>query len=69
MYWLIECGLPVTLAELNLDGATREKLAPIGEGCAAPGSLSHNHPFKVTAAAVIDAMIAADALGRVRKQL
>jgi len=67
--WLIEVGLPVTFADLSLADVTREKLSPIGEGCAAPGSLSHNHPFKVTARAVIDAMIAADALGRRRKEL
>ena len=65
----IEIGLPVTFAELNLQGATRGQLARIGEICAAEGSLCHNHPFEVTSESVVDAMIAADALGRERKEM
>jgi hypothetical protein len=42
---------------------------PIGQACAGEGSLCHNHPFKVSADDVVDAMIAADALGRLRKDL
>lgn len=64
----IKIGLPVTFAELNLEGVTRERLWPIAEICAGEGSLCRNHPFRVTAADVVDAMIAADALGRERKQ-
>jgi glycerol dehydrogenase len=30
----IEIGLPVTFAELNLAGVTRERLRSIGEACA-----------------------------------
>lgn len=65
----IAIGLPVTFADVNLEGVSRERLQKIGDICAGEGSLCHNHPFKVTAADVVDAMIAADALGRVRKQL
>jgi glycerol dehydrogenase len=65
----IEIGLPVTFAELNLAGITRERLQSIGEACAGEGSLCHNHPFQVTAADVVDAMIAADALGRKRQEI
>ncbi len=64
----IAVGLPVTFADLNLENVTREKLAPIGEICAGEGSLCGNHPFEVTVESVVDAMIAADALGRARKQ-
>lgn len=64
----IEIGLPVTFADLNLKKVTRERLKPIGDLCAGPGSLCHNHPFKVTSEDVVDAMIAADALGRERKE-
>jgi glycerol dehydrogenase len=67
--WEIAVGLPVTFADLSLEGVTREKLQSIGDQCAGPGSLCHNHPFKVTADDVIDAMIAADALGRERKAM
>lgn len=65
----IEIGLPVTFAELGLKGVTREKLEPIGQACAGEGSLCHNHPFPVTADDIVDAMIAADALGRERQGL
>jgi glycerol dehydrogenase len=65
----IEIGLPVTFADLNLKNVTRERLRQLGDACAGPGSLCHNHPFKVTSEDVVDAMIAADALGRERKDL
>ena len=65
----VAVGLPVTFADLNLEGVTRDRLRPIGETCAGKGSLCGNHPFEVTAASVVDAMIAADALGRERKRL
>ena len=64
----IAVGLPVTFADLNLDDVTRERLEPIGDVCAGEGSLCANHPFEVTADGVVDAMIAADALGRTRKE-
>ena len=64
----IAVGLPVTFADLNLEDVTREKLQPIAEVCAGEGSLCGNHPFEVTAESMIDAMIAADALGRERKK-
>lgn len=65
----IQIGLPVTFAELNLEGVTRDRLQTIGDACAGEGSLCHNHPFEITAADVVDAMISADALGRRRKEL
>jgi glycerol dehydrogenase len=65
----IEIGLPVTLADVNLEGVSRERLRQIGEVCAGEGSLCHNHPFEITPEGVVDAMIAADALGRQRKEL
>ena len=64
----VAVGLPVTFAELGLAGVGRERLARIGEICAGPGSLCANHPFPVTAEAVVDAMLAADALGEARRQ-
>jgi glycerol dehydrogenase len=64
----IAIGLPVTFADLHLEGVTRDRLRVIGEACAGPGSLCHNHCFKVTVDGAIDAMIAADAVGRARKQ-
>lgn len=64
----IAIGLPVTFADLNLEDVTPERLQPIGEVCAGEGSLCANHPFEVTTQSIIDAMIAADALGRRRKE-
>lgn len=63
----IAIGLPVTFKELGLEGVTRERLQTIGDICAGPGSLCENHPFKVTSDSVVDAMLAADALGRARR--
>jgi glycerol dehydrogenase len=65
----IAIGLPVTFAALGLEGIARDRLELIGEACAAKGSLCESHPFEVTAESVVDAMIAADALGRRRKEL
>jgi glycerol dehydrogenase len=64
----IAVGLPVTFADLGLPGVGRARLRRIGEICAADGSLCQNHPFPVTADDVVDAMIAADALGRERRK-
>ena len=64
----IAVGLPVTFEDINLTDVTREKLKPIADACAGEGSLCANHPFEVTVDSVIDAMIAADAMGRARKE-
>ena len=65
----IAVGLPVTFADLGLEGVGRDRLQTIGDICGSEGSLCENHPFEVTADDVIDAMIAADALGAERKAL
>ena len=67
--WCISVGLPVTFADLNLEGVTRDRLVTIGDVCAGEGSLCANHAFEVTSTGVVDAMIAADALGTARKAL
>jgi glycerol dehydrogenase len=65
----IEIGLPVTFADLHLRHIAREQLEQLGAACVGAGSLCHNHNFPVTASDVVDAMIAADALGQARKQM
>ncbi|MCL1921658.1 MAG: glycerol dehydrogenase [Kiritimatiellaeota bacterium] len=65
--FMVAVGLPVTFEDIGFKGIPRERLMKIGEICAGPGSLCANHPFTVTADSVVDAMIAADALGRARK--
>jgi glycerol dehydrogenase len=67
--FLIEIGLPVAFADLNLADISQQQLSELGEMCAGEGSLCHNHAFPVTAADVVDAMVSADALGRSRKEL
>ncbi len=67
--FMISVGLPVTFAELNLEGVDRESLKTIGDVCAGEGSLCSSHCFEVTSEVVVDAMIAADALGRQRKKM
>ena len=61
--FLMAIGLPVTFAELNLEGVTRDRLQSIGDVCAGEGSLCANHCFEVTSNGIVDAMIAADLLG------
>ncbi len=66
--WCIAVGLPVTLADVNLAGVSRDRLKAIGDVCAGPGSLCASHAFEVTSEGVVDAMSAADALGQERKK-
>lgn len=65
----VAVGLPVTFADLGLAGVGADRLKAVGDVCAGEGSLCHNHPFQVTSEGVVEAMIAADALGRERKTL
>jgi glycerol dehydrogenase len=65
--FMIAIGLPVTFDGLNLHNVTRDRLRPIADACAGPGSLCHNHCFKISVDSVLDALIAADAVGRQRK--
>ncbi len=64
----IAIGLPVTFADIGLEGVGRDRLKVIGDICGGEGSLCANHPFEVTSEDVVNAMIAADELGRERKK-
>jgi glycerol dehydrogenase len=59
-----EIGLPITLAEIGLQGLPADVLAQVARRATAPGETIHNEPFEVTADMVADAVLAADALGR-----
>jgi glycerol dehydrogenase len=67
--FLIDVGLPVTFAELNIHDVTRETLKTFGEVCAGEGSLCGNHCFSVSPDDIIDAMLTADLLGQERLSL
>ncbi|MFF3222469.1 glycerol dehydrogenase [Nocardia suismassiliense] len=59
-----EVGLPTTLAALGLADADENTLSAIATRATAPGETIHNEPFTVDAAMTLDAIRAADALGR-----
>ena len=65
----IALGLPVTLEDLGLGSVPIERIREIGDACAAEGSLSSNHPFPITSQSIVNAILAADALGRERKEM
>lgn len=65
----IAVGLPVTFKDIGLEGVGRDRLKIIGDICGAKGSLCENHPFKVTSNDIVEAMIAANALGQARKKV
>jgi glycerol dehydrogenase len=59
-----EVGLPITLAEIGLEGLPRELLQQVANRTTAKGETIHNEPFEVRPDMVADAIRAADALGR-----
>jgi glycerol dehydrogenase len=61
-------GLPTTLADLGLEGVTDQDLGRVADKACAPEESMHNEPFETTNEAVRDAIKAADAWGRQRKQ-
>jgi len=67
--WMIEVDLPVCFADLGIQDTSREHLRPVAEAAAAEGNISHWHNFKVSTESILDAMYAADSLGRRRKAM
>ncbi len=59
-------GLPITLAQIGLDGISDEKLLAVATAACAPGETIHNVPCEVTPKRVFAALKAADAEGRAR---
>ncbi len=60
----ISVGLPVTLEQLGCSEFSLEKLLPAGEMACAAGETIWNMPRKVTGKDVAQAMIVADAIGK-----
>ncbi|HPA18809.1 MAG TPA: glycerol dehydrogenase [Verrucomicrobiae bacterium] len=60
-------GLPTTLADIGLGEARRDALMTAAEKACAPEQPIHHEAGKITAEKVLDAMLAADAIGRGRK--
>jgi len=59
-------GLPTTLADIGLGSVSRGDLLKAAERACAPGQPIHHEAGTITPDRVIDAMLAADALGRAR---
>ena len=59
-----EVGLPTMLSQLGLDAPGETVMLRIAERSLAEGETSHNEPFEVSSAMMVDAIVAADALGR-----
>lgn len=57
-------GLPVCLEDLGIGDANRDELLEVARAACAPGETIHNEPFEIHPEAVLNAMLAADALGR-----
>lgn len=60
-------GLPTTLADVGLAGVEEERLMIAAEGACAPDQPIHHEEGTITSEKVLDAMLAADAMGRARK--
>ncbi len=58
-----QVGLPVTLSQVGLENPDDSLLLQIAERSLADGETAHNEPFAVSAAMLVDAIVAADALG------
>ncbi len=62
-----DIGLPTTLADIGLGNADPEKLMVAAEKCCAPGQPVHHEAGIITPVSVLNAMLAADAIGQARK--
>jgi len=62
-----DVGLPTTLADIGLGDASRQQLMEVAERACAPGSPIYHEAGEITPEKVLEAMLAADALGQGRK--
>jgi glycerol dehydrogenase len=62
-----EIGLPTTFAEIGIEKADREKLMSAAIKACVPTDSIHHEAGIITPEKVLDAMIAADAMGKMRK--
>ncbi len=64
-----EVGLPTTLADIGLQGVDRNRLMLVAERACAPEQPIHHEAGEITPASVLQAMLAANAIGEHRKSL
>lgn len=63
-----EVGLPTTLGDLGLGGVDRERLMLVAEKTCAPGASIHHEAGEMTPDRVLQAMLAADVVGKHRNE-
>ncbi len=64
-----EIGLPTTLADIGLQNIDRSRLMMAAEKACAPAESIHHEAGSITPEKVLNAMIAADAMGKARKSI
>ena len=62
-----QVGLPTTLADIGLINVDKERLLPVAEKACAPNECIHHEAGKITPEKVLQAIVAADAIGESRK--
>jgi glycerol dehydrogenase len=62
-----DVGLPTTLADIGVDKADREKLRSVATKTCEPGQPIHHEAGRITPEGVLDALLAADAIGQSRR--
>lgn len=60
--------LPTTFADMGLEGVERQQLMQVAQRACAEGETIYNEPMSIDEQRVLDALIAADALGMARKK-
>ncbi|MDQ1256620.1 MAG: glycerol dehydrogenase, partial [Candidatus Hydrogenedentes bacterium] len=63
-----DVGLPVTLADIGVENASREALMEAAKLACVPGASIHHEAGAITPEKVLDALLAADAIGNGRKR-
>lgn len=64
LHFMVQVGLPVTLAQIGLVDASTDDLGRAAEFAARPNTIIHNMPMPVDAATVYRAILGADAIGQ-----
>ena len=61
-------GLPTTLADIGITDIDRDKMTAVAQKACAPGECIHHEAGEITPEKVLNAMLAANAMGGERKK-
>ena len=67
IFILQKIGLPTTLADIGIKKIDRDKLMVVAEKACAPQEYIHHEACEITPEKVLDAILAANAIGEFRK--